>query len=195
MLVSLYQNRQGLLTKRKGRSSPISTLKSSVYTFHMMFQFSTEKSVRNWYALDDVVMGGVSASAMSYAGDGLARFHGRVSLENGGGFASVRYDKTSFDLSTFTGTELRVRGDGRTYQLRLSNPGSRAAYTQHFLTNPDWTTVRLPFSGFSPTFRGRSAQGAPPLNPADVTAVTLMLSDKQAGDFELWVDWLRGYGE
>ncbi len=48
-----------------------------------------EAEQRRWYAVDDGVMGGVSQSGFRVdAGAGC--FGGEVSLENGGGFASVR---------------------------------------------------------------------------------------------------------
>ena len=156
-----------------------------------LFEFSTEKSVRNWYALDDTVMGGVSQSQMRYAGEGGARFHGELSLEQGGGFASVRYDKTSFDLSAFAGIDLRVKGDGHHYQLRLGNPATRVAYAQTFGTTEGWTTIHLPFGDFSPTFRGRDVPDAPALERSSITEVTFMLADKQAGSFALLIDWVK----
>lgn len=145
-----------------------------------LFEFATEKSVQNWYTLDDVVMGGVSQSKMDYAEGGTARFSGRLSLEQGGGFASVRYDKTVFDLGGYEGLELRVKGDGKTYQLRLHTDVPRVAYAQHFRAAGDWTTIQLPFTDFKPTFRGRDVPSAPPLNRSVVREVGLMLADGQA---------------
>jgi monofunctional biosynthetic peptidoglycan transglycosylase len=48
--------------------------------------------------------------------------------------------------------------------------------------------VRLPIASFVPTFRGRALTGVPPLDPADVRALGFMVSDRQAGPFELLVD-------
>ena len=130
---------------------------------------------------------------MSYTGDAVARFHGEVSLENNGGFASVRYDKTSFDLSAYKGVEVRINGDDKNYQFRLSTDAPRIAYTQHFYAAAKWSTVKLPFTGFTPTFRGRDVVGAPALNTALIRGVTFMLAGKQAGSFELFIDWVKVY--
>lgn len=41
-----------------------------------------------------------------------------------------------------------------------------------------------------PTFRGRVLAGEPSLDPAKVTAVGFLISDKQAGQFRLEVAWI-----
>ena len=159
-----------------------------------LFEFASAKSVESWYDQNDTVMGGVSQSRMTYHGEGVATFTGEVSLENNGGFAQVRYDKTSFDLSAYEGLELRIRGDGQTYQLRLTTRDApRIAYTQPFASATQWQTIRLPFSGFEPVFRGRQVADAPALNPANIQGLGLMISDKQAGAFELLVDEIKAY--
>jgi hypothetical protein len=48
--------------------------------------------------------------------------------------------------------------------------------------------MRLPVESFVATFRGRKVPFAPRLDPAKVRALGLMISDKQAGPFELLVD-------
>lgn len=130
---------------------------------------------------------------MSYAENGLAQFHGDLSLERGGGFASVRYDKTSFDLSDYSGLELRVKGDDKSYQFRLGTDAPRVAYAQHFHAPNEWTMVKLPFPNFKPTFRGRDVPDAPGLDSSRILELTFMLADKQAGSFELFIDWVKAY--
>ena len=55
-----------------------------------------------WRNVDDVVMGGVSSSSMRIE-EGVAVFKGEVSLENNGGFASVRSGVLSRGLDGRTG--------------------------------------------------------------------------------------------
>jgi len=45
--------------------------------------------------------------------------------------------------------------------------------------------VILPISTFRATFRGREVPGAPPLNPARIRQVGLMIAARQAGSFAL----------
>lgn len=144
-----------------------------------------------WRAVDDVVMGGVSGSSFGAADAGIARFSGAVSLENFGGFASVRTAPRDWDTAGATAFVLRVRGDGKTYKftVRTSDRLDGIQYQARFAPPAgEWTDVRLPVDAFVPTFRGRKVPFAPSLDPASIRALGFMISDKQAGPFELLVD-------
>ncbi len=151
-----------------------------------------------WLRVNDGVMGGLSASSMTLAPGRPGVFAGRISLENNGGFASTRTQLPDLDLGRHTGIAVKVRGDGRTYQLRLRNDDSfeGAAYRALFATTADsWVTVRLPFTAFEPSFRGRILQDYPPLDPTRLTQLTLLLADKQAGPFKLEIDKIMAYSD
>lgn len=157
-----------------------------------LFEF-TEESTLRWGSVDDSVMGGISDSQMSYVGNGIAKFSGNLSLENNGGFASVREADYVYNLSKFEGIELRVKGNGKDYQFRMQTNIRRISYTQHFETSDVWTVVKLPFTDFEATFFGRMLPDAPELNTEFLRTLTFMLSDKQEGDFELLVDSIKVY--
>jgi hypothetical protein len=156
-----------------------------------LLDFDDPADAALWRAVDDVVMGGVSRSAFEQAGPGVARFRGAVSLENSGGVASVRTPPRDWHTAGATGFVLRVRGDGKTYKftLRTGDGFDGIQYQQRFTTaDGAWSEVRLPVNGFVATFRGRSVPFAPALDAAKVRALGLMISDRQAGSFELQVD-------
>ena len=156
-----------------------------------LLDFDHDADFASWYPVNDVVMGGVSHSAFERASPGVARFHGEVSLANSGGFASVRTTPRDWDTSAATAFLLRVRGDGRTYKftIRTSDRFDGIQYQQRFTAPPGaWREVRLPVDQFVPTFRGRRVPLAAPLEPARTRAIGLMVSDRQAGSFELLVD-------
>ena len=56
----------------------------------LVFEFTGPRAVDAWRAIDDRVMGGVSRSRLRHDLAGHAVFEGEVSLEQNGGFASVR---------------------------------------------------------------------------------------------------------
>jgi monofunctional biosynthetic peptidoglycan transglycosylase len=160
-----------------------------VSTPRVLVDFASAPALAEWGAIDDVVMGGRSRSALEAYTDGAA-FTGHVSLENGGGFASVRTRPGRYDASGATTFVLRARGDGRRYKLTIrTDDGFDGLQYQHpFATAAgEWRDVRLPLSGFHASFRGRRIPDAPPLDPARIRAVGLMISDRQAGPFRLEV--------
>lgn len=156
-----------------------------------LLDFDDASEAASWRAVDDVVMGGISRSGFELVEPGIARFSGHVSLENDGGFASVRTPPNDWDAAGATAFVLRVRGDGRAYKftLRTGDAFDGIQYQARFGPPAgEWTDVRLPVVSFVPTFRGRVLHDAPPLDPSRVRVLGLMISDRQAGPFELLVD-------
>ena len=156
----------------------------------------SDPSEASWTIVNDGVMGGRSSSDMELTDEGTAVFSGFVSLDNNGGFASVRARFTLLDLSAFEGVVLRVRGDGRRYDLRFRMDGGfdGVAYRAEFPTTAgEWTEVRLPFEGFQPSFRGWVPPGADPLDPSRIRQMGILIGDKKEGSFQLEIAWVRGY--
>jgi len=159
----------------------------------VLLDFDDAADVRLWSPVNDVVMGGVSRSDISQAEPGIARFSGIVSLENSGGFASIRTRPGTWHATGATAFVLRVRGDGKRYKftVRTDDGFDGVQYQSRFApTASEWQQVRLPMDSFVATFRGRVVPGAPPLDPARARTLGLMISDRQAGSFELLVDWI-----
>ncbi len=150
-----------------------------------------------WRSIDDVVMGGRSSSAMTIR-DGVAVFSGTVSLENNGGFASVRSAPERCDLSGFDGILIRLRGDGRRYAVRIRTDRAFDGVSYQVKIQPpdgEWREIFLPFSDFEPVFRGRRVRGHPPLDPSQIRAFGLLISDGQQGPFRLEVAWLAAWSK
>ncbi len=174
---------------------------------HLMFDFTDAQTTQTWRALDDRVMGGVSQSRLRHDPAGHAVFEGVVSLAHGGGFASVRSSvgawgragaqacwlelchlqpaapepgrsepaagdtqRRCFTLSLFTDAAT----DSLSYQARWQAPmGSH------------WQRLALQPGAFRARYRGRDVPGAPPLDPAGVRQVGLLIGQGQAGPFAL----------
>ena len=162
----------------------------------VIFDFRDEASVHPWSVINDGVMGGLSTSSMRWKEGGLAVFSGTVSLENNGGFASARANLPGGDLQGFTGIALRVKGDGKTYKARIRTDTNFDGVTfskDFFAPAGEWTVIRLPFTEFRPTFRGRVLTGIGPLHGGDVRQVGFLVGDKQAGAFVLEVGWMKAF--
>ena len=159
----------------------------------VLLDFDDDVEITQWMTVNDVVMGGVSRSTFERARPGIARFRGVVSLENSGGFASVRTSPRQWNSAGASAFVLRVLGDGRVYKFTVrTDDGFDGIQFQSRFTPPagEWHEARLPVASFAATFRGRIVPGSAPLDPARVRALGLMISDRQAGPFELLVDWI-----
>lgn len=159
----------------------------------MLFTFDEGADEPRWVAVNDGVMGGRSRGGPERVA-GQLRFIGVLSLENNGGFSSVRTVGRDFDLSGQQAVVLRVRGDGRPYQLRLATDarfrGITVSYGGEFATVAgQWIEVRVPLAGLSPSAHGFALRG-PPLDAARVREIGLLLGDKREGPFALAVDWI-----
>ena len=162
----------------------------------ILVDFMEPAEENRWTVVNDGVMGGLSSSRMEVTSAGTGVFRGVLSLKNSGGFASVRRASPDDHFAGCAGVLLRVKGDGRTYQFRLrtNEQFDGMAYRAEFSTQPDtWITVRLPFSSFEPTFRGRIVPDAPPLRPENIQQLGFLVADKQAGPFQVEIDWIRTY--
>ena len=162
-------------------------------TEKIIYDFQKATNATAWQVVNDDVMGGVSTSRFCLT-NGVASFQGKVSLENNGGFASVRSVPASHTLSGCDAFVIRVRGDGRRYKFtaRTVQSFDSAIYQCAFATKKgEWEEQRLPAKDFVPTFRGHVLSGEPPLNLAKVTSVGFLSSDKQDGSFRLDVAWIK----
>lgn len=146
-----------------------------------------------WFVIDDGVMGGRSAGRVS-SDKNEVTFSGLLSLENNGGFSSIRLP-LSQPLTGLAGIKISVRGDGRRYQLRLRE-GRRfdgVAWQTEFETGPQWETHTIRFNEFRPTFRGRSVPQAGPVKPEEIRQIGILLADKNPGPFNVEVRALEGF--
>jgi monofunctional biosynthetic peptidoglycan transglycosylase len=161
-----------------------------------IIDFSSAEGRHRWRIVNDGVMGGLSQSQMKLTAEQTGVFEGTVSLENNGGFASVRTEPADFGLAEFNGLELRFRGDGKRYQLRLRTDQTwdGIAYRTSFETVArEWATVRLDFQEFIPSFRGRRVSDAPALDPARIRQIGFLISDNQEGEFRLELASIKAY--
>jgi hypothetical protein len=144
--------------------------------------FSNPNTLRDSWIVNDGVMGGVSQSSLRQDVDGML-FEGLVSLENNGGFASMR-SSVRFPQGTQL-IELFAKGDGKRYKLVLRTElAPRVTYVADFIALPTWQTYRFNLSQFKSTFRGRDVN-APTLSFSDVIDFGILISNNQAGSFAI----------
>lgn len=155
--------------------------------------FDRPDSIGSWKSVNDGVMGGVSEGGFKRTDANTLLFSGTLSLENNGGFASIRTEPRAMDLTGMSDIVVKARGDGRTYwvELRVARQMRASSYRADFPTvKGEWREIRIPLSDFQLQAFGQRLPGDP-LNPADVNSVGFTIADKKAGAFELEIESIK----
>ena len=145
----------------------------------------------NWNIVNDSVMGGRSQATLKLINNTYANFKGYLSLQNNGGFSSIRAYYPP-DLTNIKSIVLKVRGDGRKYNFRIrGNTGNWASYTHSFDTvEGEWNEIELKIDDFYPVYRGYTLKNMPQLSEVIIKEIGIMLSDKIEGSFSIEIDWI-----
>lgn len=170
---------------------------STKKTMTSLFEFAKLDDASQWQIVNDGVMGGRSSSQAKVTDAGHMVFAGNLSLENNGGFASVRSRPVqggqSLGLEPGGKIAIRVLGDGRRYTFNLYTPDRRTAfsYQLEFDTKAgEWLEIQMPIDSFVAHSFGRRLSGMR-LDARSVQSIGILLGDKKPGSFELTIDWIR----
>ncbi len=161
---------------------------------HTLFDFGSADAVKDWQTVNDGVMGGVSEGKLKITDKKTLEFFGTLSLENNGGFASVRSKAKKLGLEKGDTVVAKVRGDGREYTLNLylDKPLVAFSYRATVPTKKgDWIEVKVPLDQFEATSFGRVVRDAGAVKPEEVNALGFMVSDKKAGPFKMEVESIK----
>jgi hypothetical protein len=154
----------------------------------LVFDFKKESNISNWVILDDVVMGGKSYGNFYLNKNGHGEFYGDVSLENNGGFSSVRYRFNKEKTNVFSKFIIRVKGDGKAYQFRVKNSkNDYHSYIYSFQTTKDWQTIEIPFAEMYPAFRGRKLN-IENYQGEKMQEIAFLIGNKKNENFRLEID-------
>lgn len=157
-----------------------------------IFDFTNNTSPEAWAIQDDVVMGGRSSGHLKITGDGHARFHGEVSLENNGGFSSILHTlKAPRSVEKRTAFSLRIKGDGKPYTFRIKSAAGDGFYHEaEFPTNGDWETVTIPFDSMKAVHHGEPVD-VPNYAGQEVRKLQLLIGNGKAQNFEILIDLIE----
>jgi monofunctional biosynthetic peptidoglycan transglycosylase len=163
----------------------------------LVFDFGAGKNFGKWTIVNDGVMGGLSQSKASLDADTLL-FTGDVSLQNNGGFVSLRSPLGNYDLSSYTYCEIRFKSDtSRKFEVLIEKdtPFYLPKFRMKFSgASNEWQTLTIPLRDFEISRMGSSIQqGIEPKNLQDIQRIGFILADKQEGSFRLWIDYLKFY--
>jgi monofunctional biosynthetic peptidoglycan transglycosylase len=164
----------------------------------VLFDFARAGEVPAWEAVNDGVMGGVSDGRYKLNDRGTMEFFGTLSLENNGGFASVRSRRSKLGLKSDDTLLIRLRGDGREYLLNLYVPTLRIAYAYRASMPTkagEWIECRIPIKDCYATSFGEKIANAGPVDASKINSIGFMVSDKKAGPFQMEIAWIKVVGK
>ncbi len=160
----------------------------------VLFEFTGSDAAEEWQTINDGVMGGVSEGKVKITDQKTLEFYGKLSLENNGGFASVRSKAKKLDLEKGDVLIARVRGDGREYSMNLHVPRPLVAFSYRATVQTmkdEWIEVKLPLDKFEATSFGKLVKDAKPVGPQEINGVGFLLGDKKAGPFKMEIEWIK----
>lgn len=168
---------------------------TELFPENYLLNASLMKTEKRWRIFNDDVMGGLSSSK-AIVEDNKIIFSGTVSLENNGGFASLRSPAKDYNFEEFSGIEIKIKGDGKRYSISMKETTyfSGYFYTSTFETKKDeWVTIKLPFNQFRPYYFGKETSSNKNIPLNKIKEISLLIGDKQDGGFITKVDYIKLY--
>lgn len=153
-----------------------------------IYDFNKASDPSDWRVIDDGVMGGVSAGNISLNAEGHGVFYGDVSTKNYGGFSSIRHKTILTNIAECNFIILRVKGDGKKYQIRIkASSTDYFSYIHYFKTSKDWETIKIPLKDMYPSFRGR-VLNMENFSSSAIEEVAILIGNKKDESFRLEID-------
>lgn len=155
----------------------------------IIFDFKKSVDVQHWKVVDDVVMGGESSGTFKVKNN-VGAFEGNISLDNNGGFSSLRYDFEKVLIGDYTKVIITLKGDRKDYQFRIKSNSGDYSYVASFSTSGEWEEVEIPLKMMYPSFRGRKLDQA---NFSDdhLKEITFLIGNKKEESFILLLEKLE----
>ncbi|XP_071600818.1 complex I intermediate-associated protein 30, mitochondrial [Heliangelus exortis] len=179
----------------------------------VLWEFRSQEDLNKWVISSDVEIGGKSEvhltlgrnnqAALLYGTlntevprDGETKYSGYCSMRSKpllGSFARKKY----YDWSNFNSLYLRVRGDGRPWMVNIyTDPyfshQKDDLYNYFMFTRggPYWEEIKIPFSKFFLSSRGRVQDNQHPLWLDKISTLGFTIGDKVDGPFQLEIDFI-----
>ncbi|KAI1292891.1 Complex I intermediate-associated protein 30, mitochondrial [Halotydeus destructor] len=180
----------------------------------MLYKFDNAKTISEWKtACDSDWNEGFSTCDFRLSKNGHGLFTGYLDAErmpkdgrvNRVGWAHTSapdarksfYRYARYDWGNFTHLVMKVRGDGRTYGMLVRAKGfydiswfDIYAYGIYTHGGPYWQLVKIPFSKFYFTSKGRVQDKQCALNLSDISGYGISIMDRNTGPYSLEIDYI-----
>lgn len=161
---------------------------SSSLSAQVIFDFNEGCDLQQWRVVDDGVMGGRSKGNIIVTDEGHGKYYGKISLDNNGGFSSIRYRFAPLAVKHYKNVVIRLKGDGRKYQFRVkANSQEYYSYIAPFHTSGEWEEITISLEDMYPMFRGRAVD-LPNFSNDYLQEITFLIGNKKVDEFVLLID-------
>jgi len=128
--------------------------------------------------------------------DGIIKNAGYCNVRSPTNMISFKRVRT-YDWNLFTHLVMRVRGDGRSYQIILNMErnfdlqwNDQYSYPLFTRGGPYWQTAKIPFSKFILNAKGRIQDKQEAIQLDQIRNVGITLADAVSGPFQLEIDYI-----
>jgi hypothetical protein len=174
---------------------PVLLLASFLFTAEKPYKIAfgtSDGRTQNWALLSDNVMGGISEGQVEYKSTSLV-LKGNVSLENRGGFVSIKSPFGKLDLSSFATVSIKFRSSNQKYAFTLENSGRwyEPSYKHSFYAKEanTWETISMDLDNFSEEVIGRpTGKKADKSITQGIIRIGITTNEKREGPFELEIE-------
>ena len=155
------------------------------------FGTSTNRTT-NWVILSDNVMGGLSEAQLKYETTSII-VKGFVSLENRGGFVSIKSTFGKVNLSQYKTVKIKFRSTNQKYSFTLENSRRwyEASYKHDFKAKEinKWETVSLNLTDFIEEVIGEPTGNKTSNKILEgIVRIGISTNEKREGPFELEIE-------
>lgn len=168
----------------------------STTTSGFIFNFGTQNNTETWRIVNDAVMGGLSTSGITENKNSIL-FKGETSLDNNGGFASMRtlIEKDSLKDCTTMTIRFKSSSTDRTFGLSLKTSQRYYIPYHKFTFSPktnDWEELKVNITEFKHYRISEIIGENMPLDVlSEVFNIALIVSDTKAGPFDIEIDFIK----
>tara|TARA_R110002167_G_scaffold178901_1_gene378681 strand:- start:196 stop:732 length:537 start_codon:yes stop_codon:yes gene_type:complete len=160
----------------------------TLMTSKIIFDFNKDSNIKEWRIVNDGVMGGLSVGSFTLSADGHGVFKGDISLENNGGFSSVRYQFDKLRVTKESYISIKLKGDGKKYQFRVKDDSNNYySYITTFRTSGEWEEIKISLKDMYPSFRGRKLD-LPNFSKDYIEEIAYLIGNKKTENFILLID-------
>ncbi len=162
----------------------------------ILLDASLMKTEKRWKVVNDGVMGGLSSSEVFVNENEKIVFKGDISLENNGGFASLRSPIKNYNFENFSGLEISINGYGKQFNISMKETVNFTGYFYriNFATEENgFTTLKFLFNQFKLFYFGKEVVSNTSIPLDKIKQISILVSDEQEGKFSAEIDYIKLY--